>query len=174
MKVTKEQQAEALKLANERKFKALWINENGEFFTDPSFAAMSVKYDKEKFAKVDLGVKVEKPESKTTTDLDKATDVIAKIEAAETKEAVEAILKAETEGRNRKSVIDSGNKKLESFPKTNETPVAETQEKVIAEIEAETDLEKLETFLIVEKESFNRPEVIEAAEKKIELLKKPE
>lgn len=115
MKITDAKQKEAIALAKKHGYKQLFINVDGEFFTNANFAAMSVKNDKEAWAKVDLGVEVKA--EKATNDLGKAADVIAAIEAATEVAAVEAIAKAEAEGKNRKSVIDAATKKIESFSK---------------------------------------------------------
>jgi hypothetical protein len=115
MKITEAQLKRARELAAKHGCKELFINEKGEFFTSQNYAALSVKNNKEKWTKVELGndVKVEK----TTTDLEKAAEVIAKIEASTEVSAIELIVKAESEGRNRKSVIDAGAKKIESLSK---------------------------------------------------------
>jgi hypothetical protein len=113
MKITEAKRKEALELAKKLSCKELFINVDGEFFTNQSHAANSVKNDKEKWAKVDLGIEVEP--QKTTNDLGKAADVIAAIEAATEVSVIEAISKAEAEGKNRKSVIDAAAKKIESL-----------------------------------------------------------
>ena len=122
MKISEEKLKEGLKLAKEFGFKELFVNEKGEFFTNKSFASMSVNYDKEKFAEVPLTEdgKPENVEGKATNDLGKAADIIAAIEVATEAEVVEAILKAETEGKNRKSVIEAATKKIETLTKKAE------------------------------------------------------
>lgn len=109
MKISEDKRKEGLKLAKEFGFKELFVNEKGEFFTNKSYASISVGNDKDKFAEVELGGRTEE---KKTNDLDKATDVIAHIEAATKIEVVEAILKAETEGKNRATVVKAAGKKL--------------------------------------------------------------
>lgn len=178
MKISEEKLKEGRKLAKEFGFKELFVNEIGEFFTNKSFAAMSVGYDKEKFAEVPLAGEDTSTASvteKATNDLGKAADVIAAIEAAISSDEVIAILKAEAEGKNRKSVIDAGNKKLAAIAKAATSPSTEADEQenvTIAAIEEETELTADAALLELEKLGKNRPEVIEAATKKIETLTK--
>jgi hypothetical protein len=128
MKISEDKLKEGRKLAKDFGFKELYVNVDGEFFTNKSFAAMSVKYDKEQFAEVDLtgtstggstsspnGSATNASTGSATNDLGKAADVIAAIEVAPEAEVVEAILKAESEGKNRKSVIDAAQKKIAAF-----------------------------------------------------------
>lgn len=175
MKISEDKLKEGRKLAKEFGFKELFVNETGEFFTNKSFASMSVNYDKEKFAEVPLAGD-EKPETeKATNDLGKAADVIAAIESATSSNEVIAILDAEAEGKNRKSVIDAGNKKLAAISKAATSPSTEAGEQenvTIAAIEEETELTAVAALLELEKLGKNRPEVIEAATKKIETLTK--
>lgn len=110
MKISEDKQKEGLKLAEKHGFKELFVNVKGEFFSNKSYAAMSVGYDKDKFAEVSLTGTV--IEEKTTTDLDKAADVIVHIETATEVSVVEAILKAETEGKNRATIVKAAMKKL--------------------------------------------------------------
>lgn len=116
MEISKDKQKEAIALAKKHGYKQLFINVDGEFFTNANFAAMSVKNDKEAWAKVDLGSEI--VAEKGTNDLGKVADVILAIVAATKVAAVEAIVKAETEGKNRKTVIDAGTNKIESLSKT--------------------------------------------------------
>ena len=135
MKISEEKLKEGRKLAREFGFKTLFVNEKGEFFTDKGFASMSVEYDKEKFAEVPLtdtgDGNQENVKGKATNDLGKAADIIAAIEAETTSAGVIAILDAEAEGKNRKSVIDAGNKKLDAIsiaaisPSTNDSKDSE-------------------------------------------------
>ncbi len=113
MKITADIKAKAAELAEKHGFDELFVNAKGEFFTSKSNAANSVDGNKEKYAQVHLGVAGSG--ERTTTDLDKAADVIAQIEAAEDKEGVEAILEAESEGKNRKTVIEAALKKVKAF-----------------------------------------------------------
>ena len=101
-------------LADKHGYTELYVNDKGEFFTSPNFAALSVNYDKTKWSKVELIAVVEK-EQKTTTDLQKAAELIAIIEAASEVTEIEAIAKAEAEGKNRVSVIEAAAKKIESL-----------------------------------------------------------
>jgi len=129
MKISEDKLKEGRELAEKHGFKELFVNEKGEFFTNKSFAAMSVNYDKEQFAEVDLSeAGSRKTEEKATNastgsatnDLGKAVEVIEAIEVATEVEVVEAIMKAETEGKNRKSVIEAAVKKLLTFKKETE------------------------------------------------------
>ncbi len=115
MKITESQQKQARELAEKHGCKELYLNDKGEFFTSENYAAMSVSNDKEKYLKLSIGIEVNA--EKSTNDLGKAADVILEIEAATDVEAIEAILIAEAEGKNRKSVIDAGAKKIESLSK---------------------------------------------------------
>ena len=110
MKITENKIKEGRELAAKHGFKQLFVNEKGEFFSNKNYADMSVNYDKDKIVEVPLTGSV--TEEKTTTDLDKAADVIVHIEAATEVSVVEAILKAETEGKNRATVVKAAIKKL--------------------------------------------------------------
>ncbi|MFV0378341.1 MAG: hypothetical protein ACK5JD_13690 [Mangrovibacterium sp.] len=109
MKVTDKIRKQAVELAEKHGFRQIWVNEKGEFFSNQSYAAHSVGGDITKYAEIALGAAVE---ATATNDLGKAADVIAAIEGAADAEAVQAILKAEQEGKNRKSVIEAASKKL--------------------------------------------------------------
>ena len=125
MKISEDKLKEGRELANKHGFKALFVNEKGEFFTNPSYAAASVGYDKEKFAEVPLkdgmGQGAESVD-KHTNDLGKAADVIAAIDVAKSSDEVIAILDAEAAGKNRKSVIEAGNKKLDAIAQAAVSP----------------------------------------------------
>lgn len=116
MKITDLKLKAARELAEKHGYTELYVNDKGEFFTSQNYAAMSVNNDKAKWAKVELIAVVEK-EQKATTDLQKTAEVLAEIEAATEVAVVEAIAKAEAEGKNRKSVIFSAEKKIESLSK---------------------------------------------------------
>jgi hypothetical protein len=174
MEITKDKLQEGRELAKKHGFKKLFLNEKGEFFTDKGLALMSVERNADKVAEVPLaggGEGEEKGEGKATNDLAKAADVIAAIEAAETHDAVVAILDAESAGKNRKTVIDAGNKRLEAIAEAAQSPKDNV---TIEAIEAETDQKAVEALLNLEKAGKNRPEVISAAEKKLETFKKAE
>lgn len=121
MKISEDKLKEGRELAKNRGFKKLFVNEKGEFFTNPSYASMSVNYDKEKFAEVPLNSDQSQSTEKGTNDLGKAADVIAAIEAAISSDEVIDILKAEAKGKNRKSVIDAGKNKLAAIAKAAES-----------------------------------------------------
>jgi len=114
MKITDLKLKAARELAEKHGYTELYVNDKGEFFTSPNFAALSVKYDKTKWSKVELIAVVEK-EQKTTTDLQKAAELIAIIEAATDVAEIEAIAIAEAEGKNRVSVIEAAARKIESI-----------------------------------------------------------
>ena len=130
MKITDKKRKEALEIAKMFGCKELFVNVDGEFFTNQNYAANSVKNDKELWAKVDLGVEAEV--QKVTNDLGKSADVIAAIEAATSSAEVIAILDAEAEGKNRKSVIEAGNKKLAAIANAATSPGAEDREAATA------------------------------------------
>ena len=117
MKIKDSIQKKGVELTGKYGYKQLFVNDNDEFFTNKSYAANSVGNDNERFAEVELGLPVV---AKTTTDLDSAADVIAQINACESAADVEAIMTAETEGKNRKSVIASGTKKIQTLEKKAE------------------------------------------------------
>ena len=116
MKIKDSTRKKAVELTGKYGYKQLFVNDKDEFFTNKSNAANSVGNDKERYAEVELGLPVV---AKTTTDLDSAA-VIAQINACESAADVEAIMKAEAEGKNRKSVIASGTKKIQSLEKKAE------------------------------------------------------
>ena len=116
MKITAIQLKQARELAEKHGYTELYINDKGELFTSANLSALSVGHDKDKWAKIDLIAVVEK-EEKSTTGLQNAAELITEIEAATEVAVVEAIAKAETEGKNRKSVIFSAEKKIESLSK---------------------------------------------------------
>lgn len=118
MKITETIQKKGVELAKKHGYKALFVNDKDEFFTSKSFAANSVGNDKERYAEVNIGV--DKVVEKSTTDLDKTDEVIAKINECETASDVEAIVKAEADGKNRKSVIAAAAKKIQSLEKKAE------------------------------------------------------
>ena len=59
-------------------------------------------------------------DEKGTNDLGTVAEVITSIEAAESVEDVEAILKAEAEGKNRKKILEDGEKKITELTKNEE------------------------------------------------------
>lgn len=113
MKLTDKIRKQANELAEKHGFDELFVNEKGEFFSNKSHAANSVGHDKEKYAKVPIAgaTKAEKG----TTSLETGKELIAEIEKAEDAESVMAILVAEEEGKNRKTVVEAANKKLEAL-----------------------------------------------------------
>ncbi len=113
MKATKEQIKTGKELAGNYGFKRIWVNKKGEFFSNENYCANSVSSKKDEYAEVPLTVVVD--EEKGTNDLETAKEVIAHIEVAATADAVEAILKAEKEGKNRVTVIEAADKKLKSL-----------------------------------------------------------
>ena len=174
MKISDELLNAGRELAEKHGYTELYVNDNGEFFTVKNFAILSVKNDNAKWAKIDLVAVVEKTE-KTTTDLQKASEVIAEIEGATDMVIVEAIMKAEAEGKNRKSVIEAGKNKLKVIAERATSPLGEDgkpENVTLQAIETETELTAVAALLELEKLGKNRPEVIEAATKKIETLTK--
>ena len=172
MKISEDKLKEGRKLAKEFGFKELYLNEKGEFFTNKSYASMSVGYDNSKFAEVPLNgeASTETGKEKATNDLGKAEEVIRAIELAINAEAVVAILKAEAEGKKRPSVIKAGEKKLKSIAENATNAGNETSTVTLEAIESETELVAVAALLELEKLGKNRPEVIDAATKKIETL----
>jgi hypothetical protein len=63
MNVTKEIKEKAAKIAGEHGLSEMWVNKGGEFFTSENQASLSVKGEKEKYAKIDVTARVtiEKP-----------------------------------------------------------------------------------------------------------------
>ena len=110
MKVTDKIQKKAAELAEKHGLKKIFVNENGEFFSEKCHAANSVGGDSKKYTEISLGAPVEPV--KSTNDLGKLADVIAAIDAATDTETVRAILDAEVAGKDRKSVIEAASKKI--------------------------------------------------------------
>jgi predicted transcriptional regulator len=118
MKITKAILKKAAEVAEKHNYSRLYANDKGELFTLKSNASNSVDGKKDRYAEVPLAKAIN--EDKSTTDLDKVEDVLKQIEAAETEEQVAKIVDAESEGKNRKTVIEAGTKKLESFTKKDD------------------------------------------------------
>ena len=114
MTITKELKEKALEIGRKHKFAKVWVNEAGEVFSDEQYAKASVSADKDKYAAVEITAEVVAKEKKTT-ELGTAQEVISAIEAAETKEAVQEIIDAETAGKSRVTVLEAGAKKLETI-----------------------------------------------------------
>ena len=113
MKITKEQKEKGIVIGNKLGQSKLWINEKGEYFTNENFAKNSVGSDKEKFGTIEVTAEVVTEEK--TTELGTAIELIAAIESATELESVQAILDAEKAGKSRKSVLEAGAKKIETF-----------------------------------------------------------
>lgn len=114
MTISKEIKEKALEIGRKHKLDKVWVNDSGEVFSEEQYAKASVKGDKDKYATVEITAKV-KENSNTTNDLGTAQEVTAAIEAAETAEAVQAIIDAEKAGKNRVTVIAAAEKKLNTF-----------------------------------------------------------
>lgn len=114
MTISKEIKAKALEIGRKHKLAKVWVNESGEVFSEEQFAKSSVKGDKDKYAAVEITAEV-KEKGDSTNDLGTVQGVIAGIEAAETAEAVQAIIDAEKAGKNRVTVITAAEKKLNTF-----------------------------------------------------------
>lgn len=121
MKITNEIKKRAQEVAEKSGLSVIFVNDKGEFFSNENFAALSVKSDKSKYAKIKVSAASDDSEDeKGTNDLGTVAEVIASIEAAETVDAVEAIVKAEKEGKARKTILESGAKKIALLTKTDE------------------------------------------------------
>jgi hypothetical protein len=114
MTITKEIKEAAQALGRKHKLAKVWVNESGEVFSEEQFAKASVKGDKDKYAPVEVTAEVKEKE-KATNDIGTVQEVIAGIEAAETAEAVQAIIDSEKAGKNRVTVITAAEKKLNTF-----------------------------------------------------------
>lgn len=117
LKITTEQKNKGIELGRKLGHAKMWINENGEYFTNENLAMLSVKSDKEKVCVIDVADEV--VAEKKTNELGTVTEVVAAIEAAADAEAVQDIIDAENEGKKRKTVLDAGAKKLEIFNTSN-------------------------------------------------------
>ena len=117
MTISKEIKDKALEIGRKHKLAKVWVNEGGEVFSEEQFAKASVAGDKDKFAAVEITAEVKNTE-KVTNDLGTVLEVLAAIEAAATAEDVQAIIDAEKEGKNRKTVLEAADKKLKSFNPT--------------------------------------------------------
>jgi hypothetical protein len=113
LKITTEQKNKGVELGRKLGQSKMWINEKGEYFTNENFASLSVGNDKEKVGVIEVTAEAVKEDK--TNELGTATEIIAAIEAAADAEAVQAIIDAENEGKKRKTVLDAGAKKLETF-----------------------------------------------------------
>lgn len=121
MKITNEIKKQAAEVAEKNRLNVVFVNERGEFFSSENFAALSVKGDKAKYAKIEVDIVSDAPEDeKGTNDLGTVAEVITSIETAESVEDVEAILKAEAEGKNRKKILKAGEKKITELTKNEE------------------------------------------------------
>lgn len=119
LKITSEIKNRAQEVAEKNGLNVIFVNDKGEFFSNENFAALSVKSDKSKYAKIEVvAVGDDSEDGKGTNDLGTVTEVVASIEAAETVDDVEAIVKAEKEGKNRKTVLDAAQKKIDQLTKT--------------------------------------------------------
>lgn len=112
MTISKEIKEKSLEIGRKHKLAKVWVNESGEVFSEEQFAKASVKGDKDKYAPVEITAEVKE---KATNDLGSVQEVTAAIEAAETAEAVQAIIDAEKAGKNRVTVIAAAEKKLNTF-----------------------------------------------------------
>lgn len=115
MTISKEIKEKALEIGRKLNLPKVWVNESGEVFSEEQFARLSVKSDKDKYAAVEVTAEVKT--GKETNDLGSVQEVLAAIEAAETADAVQAIIDAENEGKKRKTVLEAADKKLASFNK---------------------------------------------------------
>lgn len=121
LKITSETKKRAEDVAAKNGLSMIFVNDKGEFFSNENFAALSVKSDKSKYAKIEVvTVSDDSDPEKSTNDLGTVTEVVAVIESAESVDAVEAIVKAEKEGKNRKTVLEAGAKKITQLIKTEE------------------------------------------------------
>lgn len=121
LKITSETKKRAEEVAEKNGLNVIFVNDKGEFFSNENFAALSVKSNKSKYAKIEVvTVSDDSEPEKSTNDLGTVTEVVAAIETAESVDAVEAIVKAEKEGKNRKTVLEAGAKKITQLTKTEE------------------------------------------------------
>ena len=107
MKITKEQKENGIEIGQKLGQSKMYINEKGEYFTNENFAKNSVGSDKEKFGTIEVTAEVVTEE--------KTTELGTAIESATELESVQAILDAEKAGKSRKSVLEAGAKKIETF-----------------------------------------------------------
>lgn len=112
MTISNEIKEKALEIGRRHKLSKVWVNDRGEVFSEEQYAKASVGSDKDKFTSVEVTAEVKE---KGTNDLGNVTEVTAAIEAAETAEAVQAILDAELAGKNRKTVLEAAKNKLNTF-----------------------------------------------------------
>lgn len=115
MTISNELKDKALRLGRKHKKSKVWVNELGEVFTEEQFAKASVNGDKDKYAPVEVTAEVKEKAGEKTNELGKVDEVLAAIEAAETAEAVQAILDAETGGKKRVTILSSATAKLSTF-----------------------------------------------------------
>ncbi|WP_418894699.1 hypothetical protein [Limibacterium fermenti] len=114
LKISKETRAKAIQTAKDNGLSSIFVNDKGEFFSNENFARLSVDQKVDRYAKIDV-LTVDTDEKKGTNDTGTVTEVVAAIEAATDIASVEAILKAENEGKGRKTVIEAAEKKIKQF-----------------------------------------------------------
>lgn len=112
LKITKEQNQKGVEIGRKLGQSKMWINEKGEYFTNESFANLSVNSDKNKIAMIEVSAEVV---TEKTNELGTAAEVIAAIEAATELEAVQAILDAENAGKKRTTVLAAAELKIVTF-----------------------------------------------------------
>ncbi|MDL2314770.1 hypothetical protein LJC16_00745 [Bacteroidales bacterium OttesenSCG-928-C19] len=119
MNVTEEIKKKAAEIAGKRRIKTLFVNSRNEFFTEESYAANSVKGNKDNYTKIDTSAIVDS-EKATTDDAFSGTafELIERIEASESVEDIQEILTAEQAGKQRKTVIATAEKRIEELSKT--------------------------------------------------------
>ena len=102
MKITEKQREVGVAIARKRELSAIYVNEKGEYFTDENSAKNSVAGAADGYARISVQAEVTEKEKPLPAD-----ELVAKIEAATTVEAVEEILAAERAGKNRKTVVEA-------------------------------------------------------------------
>ena len=112
MTISKEIKDKAQEIGRRIKASKVWVNVTGEEFSEEQYAKASVGGDKEKFAGVEITAEVKE---RATNDLGSVQDVLVAIEAADSGEAVQAIIDAELSGKNRKTVLEAADKKLKTI-----------------------------------------------------------
>ncbi|MCF8337904.1 MAG: hypothetical protein K9I74_07970 [Bacteroidales bacterium] len=113
MKLSNKIKKQAAEIAEKHGFREIWVNDMNEFFSLKSNAANSVEGDSKRYAEVPLGG-VAQEEVKS------ADELIKEVEASEDIDALEKVIEVEKKEKNRKTVIEAAEKKLESLIKNDE------------------------------------------------------
>lgn len=117
--ITKEQKEKAIAIGRKHNVEKVFINDKGEFFTVENYARLSVNSDKEKIAIVSVTAlssseKKQKNENQTT-EANTVAELISAIESASDASEVQDIIKAESNGLKRSSVLKAAGERIKQL-----------------------------------------------------------